>query len=829
MLMEVLNKLVKKNLLKNKQRTIVSIIGIILSCALITALFGLVVSLQETLIQNSIKTYGNRHVTFESVPKDEIDDIKNHKNVESYYFTNTKTSLIDEKYVGIIGLDKTGINELKNKIASGRVPNNLNEIVIDAVYADDNKVKIGDEITVTTGNRYIDGYLLDDYNAKTEEEIFKELDTKTYKVVGISSYYSYLSSNYGFNFYIADNEIADKSDVYVLYNDPKNYDKITAEINFKKEDSKFGRYNVRYNRDYLRWSGYGIGNNTKGVLYGLAGIVSVIIILTSVFCIRNSFAISVSEKTRTFGMLSSMGATPKQIKRNVLKEAFYLGIIGVPLGILLGILASYILVLIVGILLTNIQSSDFDFIYKISVESILLASILSSITIYLSAIGSAKRASKITEIEAIRNQKEIKLSNKKLKTPKIIRMLFKTGGVIAYKNMKRNKSKYRTTIIALAISITAFISISYFIQVGLKETGEYLGDLSFNMSVNTIDDNPSTIELHTKIFNHISKMKNVDSFNILQSKQAKLDEKYIQNSELERNLVYIYSVSKEEYDRFLDRANLKYENVKDKGIVVLNTYRIEKKDNTKEVKKIINENIKKIEYIDFEGNYKGSMDIIFSDEKFMGIENHKDNDLFGVLVCEEYFNKIDLKSYYDSIFINSNNPRELKNSIKEYDKELECDLYVADISELAKIQNTIVLLVSIFLYGFIAVITLIGLTNVFNTITTNMMLRKREFAILKSTGMTNKEFKNMIRFESLFYGVKSLFYGLILGIALSYLMFYVIISSNVIVLTDKFVPPYFSIIISAIFVFIIIGLIMRYSLSKINKQNIIETIRNENI
>ena len=829
MLMEVLNKLVKKNLLKNKQRTIVSIIGIILSCALITALFGLVVSLQETLIQNSIKTYGNRHVTFESVPKDEIDDIKNHKNVESYYFTNTKTSLIDEKYVGIIGLDKTGINELKNKIASGRVPNNLNEIVIDAVYADDNKVKIGDEITVTTGNRYIDGYLLDDYNAKTEEEIFKELDTKTYKVVGISSYYSYLSSNYGFNFYIADNEIADKSDVYVLYNDPKNYDKITAEINFKKEDSKFGRYNVRYNRDYLRWSGYGIGNNTKGVLYGLAGIVSVIIILTSVFCIRNSFAISVSEKTRTFGMLSSMGATPKQIKRNVLKEAFYLGIIGVPLGILLGILASYILVLIVGILLTNIQSSDFDFIYKISVESILLASILSSITIYLSAIGSAKRASKITEIEAIRNQKEIKLSNKKLKTPKIIRMLFKTGGVIAYKNMKRNKSKYRTTIIALAISITAFISISYFIQVGLKETGEYLGDLSFNMSVNTIDDNSSTFELHTEIFNHISKMKNVDSFNILQSKHAKLDEKYIQNSELERNLVYIYSVSKEEYDRFLDRANLKYENVKDKGIVVLNTYRIEKKDNTKEVKKIINENIKKIEYIDFEGNYKGSMDIIFSDEKFMGIENHKDNDLFGVLVCEEYFNKIDLKSYYDSIFINSNNPRELKNSIKEYDKELECDLYVADISELAKIQNTIVLLVSIFLYGFIAVITLIGLTNVFNTITTNMMLRKREFAILKSTGMTNKEFKNMIRFESLFYGVKSLFYGLILGIALSYLMFYVIISSNVIVLTDKFVPPYFSIIISAIFVFIIIGLIMRYSLSKINKQNIIETIRNENI
>ena len=140
-----------------------------------------------------------------------------------------------------------------------------------------------------------------------------------------------------------------------------------------------------------------------------------------------------------------------------------------------------------------------------------------------------------------------------------------------------------------------------------------------------------------------------------------------------------------------------------------------------------------------------------------------------------------------------------------------------------------VLLVSIFLYGFIGVITLIGITNIFNTITTNMMLRQREFAILRSTGMTNKEFKNMIRLESLFYGVKSLFFGLIFGIGLSYLMYYIMKQNDISNLVKSFEIPLTSIVISTVFVFLIINLIMRYSLAKINKQNIIETIRNENI
>ncbi|MEI3435371.1 MAG: FtsX-like permease family protein [Clostridia bacterium] len=145
--------------------------------------------------------------------------------------------------------------------------------------------------------------------------------------------------------------------------------------------------------------------------------------------------------------------------------------------------------------------------------------------------------------------------------------------------------------------------------------------------------------------------------------------------------------------------------------------------------------------------------------------------------------------------------------------------------ESIRAENAVVLVISIFLYGFIGVITLIGITNIFNTITTNMNLRKKEFAMLKSIGMTKKEFNRMIRLESIFYGVKSLVIGIPIGLVLSYGMYNVFRNSMEI----EYVLPYKSIVVAVIFVAIVIGIIMRYSMSKINKQNIIETIRNDNI
>ena len=827
--MNILNKLVIINLKKNKQRTIVSIIGIILSCAMITALFGLVVSLQESLIQESINDYGYRHVTFEDVPKEDIETIQSHKNVASYYLSNTKVARKNEQLFGVTGLDKTALESLKNKILNGNIPINKNEIVVDTVYAARNDITVGDKITVTTGQRRHEGNILNEQNPYIEGETLEDTTTKEYKVVGISEYYSYLSSVYKNEFYVYDNQVADVVDMYVVYENPKDYSVTTAQINGTKTDQEVGKYNFSYNTEYLRWTGYGIGNHTQTVLKSVGAIISFIIMIASVFCIRNTFTISVSEKTRTFGMLSSIGATPKQIKRTVLKEASYLGIIGIPLGILSGLFASYILIIITEKILLSIDNSAFDLNYKISIEAILLAIILSIITIYLSAIKSAKRASKITEIEAIKNQKDITIQGKKLKTPKIIKTLFKTGGMLAYKNMKRNKSKYKTTIIALAISITTFVSISYFIDVGLNQAGNLFGQMKFNMSVNTSSNEPLELELEKEIYHHIAEFDYIDQYSILRSKMITLDDTITDNHPNIMKQAYVFCVNDEEYERYLQATKLKQEDVINKGIIISNTYQRTDESGKTIIKKIIDEKVQNMNYSDYQKVYQGNMDIIFNDEKFMGEENFNYQGALTILVSKEHFEKIDLPQYYDGIYIHSNNSNELQKLIEQYQSEIDIDLNVNNIAELVKVNNTMVLLVSIFLYGFITVITLIGITNIFNTITTNMMLRKREFAILKSTGMTNKEFINMIKLESIFYGFKSLFYGLILGNLLSYTLYRSFKDSDSFVLVDQFNPPYLAIAISIICVFILIYVIMRYSLSKIKKQNIIETIRDENI
>ena len=107
-----------------------------------------------------------------------------------------------------------------------------------------------------------------------------------------------------------------------------------------------------------------------------------------------------------------------------------------------------------------------------------------------------------------------------------------------------------------------------------------------------------------------------------------------------------------------------------------------------------------------------------------------------------------------------------------------------------------------------------------------MELRSREFAMLKSIGMTKKEFNRMIRLESIFYGLKSLIIGIPIGIVLSYLIFRGLVSGS---LEMRFEWPIGATVIASLAVFVLISCIMKYEMNKISKQNTIETIRNENI
>lgn len=800
--MNILKKFTLKNIKLNKKRSIVTIIGIILSAALICTVSGMFSSFQKTMINAIIKETGDYHVTFKNVEKDDLKYIKENRNVDEYYleeqigYVKFKEKDIYDSYISIKAYDN---NYLENvKIVSGRKPKLENEIVMASSLKKLFNYEIGDNIELaiyTSPNEYI-------YDS--ERNITLEYNqNKQYKIVG------FIDEDYLYNDYIMItklNDISNKVNIKVKYNNIKNTYKLTKEINPSE-------YEVDYNLELLRWSFVSSNESTMKTLYSLVGIIIFIIILSSIFVIRNSFAISTTEKMKQFGMLSSIGATKKQIKKSVLYEGFILGIIAIPLGILLGLIVINILVIFSDMMLKDMLD-NVEFIVDIPIEAIIISIILSGITIYLSSISSAHHASKISPMEAIRNNNEIKIKGKKLKTPKIIKKIFGIGGEIAYKNLKRNKKKYRTTIISLVVSISIFISLSTFIHYGFNISNIYYKKQQYNISVGYYD-----AEEVLENYNKIIKLDNIKSYSIKKTLSIKLDSSYLNKEGLnyyggDDAYISLLAIGDNNYKKYLKELNLDYQETKDKIIYIKNTTYIENK--------------KIVDLYNFKNKVKGIIDdkeyeleiIKTTDKTKYGVDTY--SYITGVfLVSDELINKIGNYNI-ESLDIDSSDADKLEEEINKLDIET---IYVTNIDALATQMNNMVIWISVFLYGFIIVISLIGITNIFNTITTNMNLRSKEFAMLKSIGMTKKEFNRMIRLESIFYGIKSLLIGCTIGIILSYIIYNALLNS----IDFGFELPIKTIIISIIFIFIVIGLIMKYSLNKINKQNIIETIRKDNI
>ena len=855
--MNILKKLTLKSLKLNKKRTIVTIIGIMLSTALICAVAGMITSVQKTLINYAKSHSGNYHVCFKNIPNDELKYIKENKNVQDYFLSKNvgygKLEKVENEYkpyIFVMEYDKKGLEQGGVTLLEGRMPENSNEIVIPEHLIKSGRINytIGEKITLNLGKRQTkDGLeltqedaLLTDESEKTEssstsksetEDLEEIVDTKehTYTIVGIIERSNYKgiegfsAPGYTAISYMDNENDINTANISVLYSNLKDFQKKTEDIKSVIEKNIGSSVTVSYNSSLIDYEG-GVSDTTMASLYSVGAVVIVIIILSSVFVIRNSFSISVSEKTKQYGMLSSIGATKKQIKKSVLYEGFYIGIIGIPLGILCGMLAVVILLQVVNVLLGD--SLNEKCVFSIPILAIIASIVISAITIYLSCILPARRASKISPIEAIRGNDDIKIKAKKVKTSKITKKLFGIGGAIASKNLKRNKKKYRTTVISLVVSISIFISLSSFLDYGGKIVNVYYKDLGYDISVYD-----GTVEN----YNEIIKLDNVEEYSYSYMTEGSVDiNKYgsefgkrIAKDSEETNSITIVLINNDYFKKFIEHLGIQSTNYKDIAILEDDAY----------------------EYIDektvFENYYSlktgDSIDITLTngekrtvkiskktDERPMGYKNVYSNG--GYLFVSEDFiqDKSDEKSFHmGSLVIKSQNPDELENEINNLKKtnNLYSKLYINNISKYVEENKKIILLISIFLYGFIAVITLIGVTNIFNTITTNMILRSKEFANLKSVGMTTKEFNRMIRLESILYGLKSLLIGIPLGLIGSYCIYNGIAKG----LDFGYILPLKSIIIAIIFVFIIVGLTMKYSLNKINKQNIIETIREDNI
>ena len=422
--MNILNKLTIKNLKLNKKRTIGTMIGIILSVALICAVSNMVSTFRETLVQNAISETGYYHLNILNANNDDIKKLELNKDIENIYklynlgYAKYNTNDKYYPYIEVNSLNKNEFEKLEYRLIEGRYPKNNNEIVISNKIKIKSNYKLGDIITLNIGERKTsDGYDLNNDNPYNEEnkEVLVNTQKKSYKIVGIINKSMVDNEYYG----ITTEEATNKISAYIILKNPKEYKESIPQIlgvkTFDDIDNPYIIQELNYkfylNNELLRWEVAKFSDLTLSMMLTVAAVVIVIIIFTSVFCIRNSFAISTTEKMKMYGMLSSVGATKKQIKKSVISEGFILGLIAIPIGIAFGILAVFILVKVVNLLIGDFLFSNIKgLIFKISILPTIISVILGFITIYFSAISSAKKASKVSPIENLRSSNEVKIT-----------------------------------------------------------------------------------------------------------------------------------------------------------------------------------------------------------------------------------------------------------------------------------------------------------------------------------------------------------------------------------------------------------------------------------
>lgn len=754
-------------------------------------------------------------------------------------------------------MDKNDFNSVGIELTDGELPKNNNEIIIPRHLRNNGKVdlKVGDTITLEVGSRMSEGYALGQNNPyeETNNETIENTVSVTYKVVGIFERPSTALepfSSPGYTFITTNASGVKNYTVFARYTREglKNEYKVTAgilgvnekvlkkniqEFNYKevneKEQGK-SKFYFDINRYLIMLETNAYGDSSMKALLVLSTIVTVIIIVTSVYCIKNSFNISITEKTKEYGILKSVGATTSQIKKSVYYEAFLLGCVGIPIGILSGVLASFILIHVVNFFIRSMFVGNEYLIFKISYLSIVISIILSIITIFMSSKKGAKIASKTSPMVLIRGNDDIKVNSKKLKTPKYINKLFGIGGVVSYKNIKRNKKKYRTTIVSIVMSVSVYIALSYFVNTAFDVVKMAKGSYTYNLvytsytkDYNLNYNNVLNFSKHDTVKKYSVVRTSIITGNFKASKDLKKYNAYMSEEKPILNSVTFISVGKEEYLRYISKLGLNYNSVKDKGILIDNNIGYDTKKKL-EVSYNMTDN-KKGDIINFtsmkeDKTFDMELASVTNIRPF-GYENNYGS--LVMVISDEYMERLD-KLESVSLYVESTDPDKLQSDIDKMCKDTE-GCYVNNVDATVKQMKSIYTVIAIFLYGFIIVISLIGITNIFNTITTNMTLRKREFATLKSIGMTSNEFNRMIFLESFFYIFKSLLIGIPIGVLLSYLIFKGF--TNQVLFSYK--VPFKGIIVSIAIVCLLIVWLNNYSSKKANKGNVIETIRNENI
>lgn len=863
--MNLYTSLTFRYLKQNKKRTLVTIIGIILSTALICGIGNICVSFIDYEIRQTTKDNGSYYATFEKMSKKDINTISKTTGVTEYAYSDIQGySKVPNSPLAptlqIVSYDNKMMDSFPIKISEGKAPTNNKEIIVEDSTLDYLHKEIGDYVDLNVG---------DDYKKPTTDintgnsSKYKVLNEKsqTYKIVGtISSdeYQRYSKMNIVIS-YLDINSISDndKLNISIKCQNPKDIynlvNNISKNIGLKQitEDGKSYFEGVEYNENLLRLLGASKYENVVSSITSIIILFTSLVVVATIATVYNSFSISISERRKQFGILKSIGATKSQVMRIVFLESLLVSIISIPIGLLSGSVAIDIVFKVINNLLSDSLISQMDLRIVFSPAVMIISTLVVLLSIIVSVIIPAINAAKISPLESIKNSSNLKIG--KVKNSKIIKKIFKTEGMLAYKNLRRNKTKFRITLFSLIISIVIFLSFSGFMNMFIQANEIVTGEIKFDLTAsnkitqhfNIKEENKFIKEVHNiHGVKNISSGHSIDSEVYINKKDINKNHKGVVDELFEKtdNNTYKFTNS---HIRFPGNAYLKDINLidgkfdkqtalKENGVILIRKSSVFETGKRSEVALTdykVGDTLKtSVITYDKDGNEKKIKKefkiLAITDDKLLSDSSYPMNcidfityDEIAKGIYKESNSDIIMYSYYISTDKSDATIKKIKQFLESKNFSVENFL------DLANEMNDTIMAMNIFVYGFIFVISLVSITNIVNTISTNINLRKKELAVIHSIGVTPSGFKKMIYLESFLYGALSLLYGIPISIGLNLLMFNFIGE----VISFEVALPIKSILICVVGIFVITFISSYFPMKKINKENIIDNIRQESI
>ena len=859
--MNLYTSLTLRYLKQNKRRTLVTIIGIILATALICGIGNICTSFMDYQMRDQIQSSGSFYATFTDIDKEKASVITKSSGVSEYGYKKNLGSVIWDKKnstsLDINVFDKNTINSFQITLKKGSYPKNESELIVTQDLLNKWNKKIGDKITLNLGE-----LIYDDMGMISK---LKNPQKTTFKIVGTldkAPYNSKLFAIAGFDINTVNKN--EKFDVSICTKNPKDIYKTAISIGkniglVQKDDPQDESYNydeqanlyfkdIEYNEGLLRLLGASSYSNINITLLLIVGLVASLVIIATIATIYNSFSIAISERKKQFAILNSIGATKSQIMKFVFLEGFLVSIVGIPIGLLSGTVAIDIVFKVIKTFFKTSMFGELDLRVVFSPIVLILSTLVILLTIFISALIPAINAAKISPLEAIKNSSNLKVG--KIKSSKLVKKIFKTEGELAYKNLRRNKGKFRITLFSLVISIVIFISFNGFVDMFIEANQINYGSITNDLTL--YENNLLTKEEVQKTIDELKKINglkdvaidkgynlnvHVDEKNINKDLRESLKQsRYVDMDNSNYNFInsrlYIpgyfsisnIKLSEGKFDRKTAKAEngvilVRYsyqESLAKKGKVVLSNYKVgdtlnctitsydsDGKESAKEVKLKI---------------------LAITDEILTGNNQYPETS-FGVVAYDDLIPSLGITDDKSSsiYYVATNREKSTRDEVKKVAEENNLSV-IDSIDEAQKLEQTMNVM-KIFVYGFIVVISLVSVTNIINTISTNINLRKREFAIIKSIGVTPQGFKKMIYMESILYGILSLLYGIPIGICMNVLMNKILEG----MITVQTLIPYKAILICVVAIFVITFIASYIPLKKMSKENIIDNIRQESI